>query len=117
MSISTLTVVAKEDGTYIITAAFTDEDGNAVAPATLNWSLTDLEGAVINEREEKEVANPSATETFVLSGDDIQVLSTEYGGTVTREFTVEGTYNSDLGSGLPIKDSVRFTIDELVAVT
>jgi hypothetical protein len=109
---SVLSTNAVDKSTYIVTAAFTDEDDAAVAPTTLTWTLTDDLGTVINDREDVEVESPSSSEDIVLSGDDLAVAD----GSV-RILTVEGTYNSDAGSGLPLKDQVRFTIEDLTAVT
>jgi hypothetical protein len=111
-----LTTHAKEKSTYIITAAFTDENGDAVAPTTLTWTLTDEAGAVINSRENVAVAGPASSEDIVLSGDDLALQS----GETTRGvwiFTVEGTYDSDAGSDLPLNDEIRFIVDGLIAVS
>ena len=36
---TTLTVTASEEGTYIVEAAFTNSDGDAVTPETVTWTL------------------------------------------------------------------------------
>ena len=66
-----LTTHAKERGTYVVTVAFTDEDGNAEDIKTLVWTLTDLDGNIINSRENVNVATPGASEDIVLSGADL----------------------------------------------
>jgi len=111
-----LTTHAKEKSTYIITASFTDEDDAAVAPKTLTWTLTDDQGDVINGREDVEVSSPSSSEDIVLSGDDLALQSGETSRGV-RILTVEGTYDSDAGSDLPLNDEIRFIVDGLVAVS
>ena len=110
-----LTTHAKEKSTFIITAAFTDEDENAVAPKTLTWTLTDEQGTVINGREDVAVTTPSASEDIVLSGDDLALQSGEATRGV-RVLTVEATYDSDAGSDLPLNEEIRFIVDGLVAV-
>jgi hypothetical protein len=104
-----------EGGVCGITAAFTDEAGDAVAPATLTWTLTDTEGAVINNRSDVAVNTPESSETIVLSGNDLGITAAEKAATdetfVLRVLTIEGTYNSSLGSGLPIRDQVTFAVD------
>jgi hypothetical protein len=107
-----LSTKAIDKSTYVVTATFTDEDDNAVAPQTLTWTLTDESGTVINSREDVDVSSPGTSEDFVLSGDDLAVADGS-----TRLLTIEATYNSDAGSDLPIRDQVRFTIEDLTAVT
>jgi len=109
-----LTTHADEKSTYVVTAAFTDEDGNAVTPNTLTWALTDSDGTVINDRDDESIS-PDTSVDIVLSGDDLQIVDSSDDG--VRILTVEGTYNSDAGSGLPLKESCKFIVDNLVAVT
>jgi hypothetical protein len=105
---------AREQSTFIITVAITDEDDTAVIPATLTWTLTDANGKVINSRADVEVSTPAEENVIVLKGADLQILGT--GDSELRVFTIEGTYNSNNGSGLPIKDRATFYVDNLVAV-
>jgi len=105
-----LTVRAVEGSTYVVTAAFTDEDENDVTPNELTWTLTDRYGNTINEREDEEIT-PDTSVDIVLTGDDLQVSDDEKVTVLT--VTVEGTYNSDLGNNLPIKDKCTFPVDGL----
>jgi len=108
-----LTVTAIEESTYIITAAFTDEDEAAVTPnAGLNWTLTDRDGNIINSRDSVSLT-PGTSVNVVLSGDDLALP----GDDRVRIFTVEGTYDSDLDTDLPLKAACQFTIEDLTAVT
>jgi len=111
----TLTTHAVEQSTFVITASFTDEDGNTVTPNAVTWSLTNSSGAIINSREDQEEA-PASSIDITLKGDD---LALQDGETVkgVRILTVEATYDSDLGSDLPLKESAQFIVDNLVAVT
>ncbi len=111
-----LTSLALEESTYVITASFTDEDGAAVVPntATVTWTLTDLDGTVINLRSAVAVSSAS-TITIVLSGDDLSLLVSDDSG--VRKVLVQAQYDSSIGSDLPLNDEVQFTIDPLVAVT
>ena len=109
-----LTTIAKEKSTYMITIACTDEDGAAVAPATLTWSLSKSDGTAINSKTDVAISSPTSSETVVLSGDDLQIYASD---DYIRVFVVEGTYNSDLGSGLPLKGSAKFQIEDIAAVT
>jgi len=109
---STLDTHAVEESTYIITANFFDEDGVAVIPdAGLKWSLADRDGTVINSREDVVISVPAASVDIVLSGDDLALDDINDN---LRILTIEGTYGDD---DYPIKDEVRFYIDNLVKVT
>jgi len=103
---------AQEESTFVVTVAFEDEDGNAVAPTSANWTLTDEDGTVINNREDVAISSPTSSEDIVLSGDDLAVTET---GDAVRVLTVEALYNSALGTGLPLKAEGRFVVDNLVA--
>ncbi len=115
MARQVLTDEAIEESTYIVTVAFTDEDDDAVIPnAPLVWTLTDMAGNVINSREDVSIT-PASSIDIVLSGDDLEVF--DDGGLDNRLVTVQGTYNSDAGNNLPLKDEVVFPIRRLVVVT
>lgn len=111
-----LTTTAEEKSTLIVTAAFADEDGGDVIPSSITWTLTDSAGIVINSREDVEVASPAASVDIVLSGDDL-ALQTGESGSVLRVLTVESIYDSGAGSDLPLKDSVKFLLNDLVAIS
>jgi hypothetical protein len=107
-----LSAHAIEQGTYAITVAFTDDTGDAVIPnAGTTWKLTDVSGNVINSRSAVDITE-AASVVIVLSGADLAI------GTNGKErvLYVSGTYNSDLGNNLPLKQEVRFYIDDLVNV-
>ena len=110
-----LTADAIERSTYAITITFYDEEDNLVDPLTAKWTLTDADGSVINNREEVAITSPSSSETIVLQGDDL-VLQGGESGSGERVFTVEATYDSSLGSGLPLNDFTTFRVLGLVAV-
>lgn len=104
-----LTTDAPEKGTFPVDLAFTDENGDAVSPDTLTWTLTDMDGTVINSREDVAVSSPSSSETITLSGDDL-ALSSEDSEYEERMLIIKGTYTSDLGSGLPLRGGVIFSV-------
>ena len=113
-----LTTIAKEKSTFILTVAFTDENGSAVAPETLKWSLTDENGTAINSRTDVSVASPQASNSIVLSGDDLQILEDEANDRYAkRRFVAEATYDSDLGNDLPVNDAVAFVVENLAKIT
>jgi len=108
-----LTTNAKEEGAYTITATYTDEDGDAMTPNSVNWKLTDTAGNVINSRS-AETETPGTSNDITLSGDDLAVT---YRGDVKRILTIWGTYDSSYGTDLKYSDEVGFNIDELIGIT
>jgi len=106
-----LTVSAVEESTYIVSAAFTDEDGTAVTPSTVTWTLTDMDGTIINSREDVS-ETPASTVYIVLTGDDLAVT-----GTRTRTVTVSATYDSTYGTGLSLKAAAVFNLENLISIS
>ena len=94
-----LTVTALEDSTYVVTASFTDEDESAVVPNSIEWSLKDSAGNVVNERSAVEIAVPASSIEIVLSGDD---LDPGDGEDTYLMLTITANYDSSLGLGLPL---------------
>lgn len=114
---STKLKVAIEKSTYIITVSFFDEAEAAEDVKTMKWTLTDKVGTVINDREDVVVSDPGSVETIVLSGDDLAILEDEPEATKgKRLFTVEATYDSTLGSDLPLNGEATFTVVDLTAI-
>lgn len=112
---TTLTTNAPEEGSFTITASFTDEDGNAVAPNSgLKWHLTDGAGTVINGKNDQAIS-PASSVDITLEGDDLAIQDGEE-RPIHRILTIEGTYNSSYGSNLPLTDQVHFYIDPLVKI-
>ena len=105
---------AVERSTYVVTASFTDENGDAVVPNNLTWSLVDQDKATIVNSREDIVLIPASSVTVVLSGADLAIL---HGKSVeTRYFVVEGDYDSSLGSDLPINDEMEFQVVNIAKV-
>ena len=108
-----LTKHAVEESTFVIEISFYDEEDNAVNPVTANWTLTDMDGTVINSRSAVTISTPSSTENIVLSGDDLPAQSDGR----PLVLTIQGTYDSDNGTGLPFNHEIRFYVDDLIKVT
>lgn len=108
-----LTDKAQEEGTYIITLTYYDEDNNAVTPNTVTWDLTDVNGKVINSRSSVSISSPSTSNDVVLQGDDLRIIRKDRLG---RRMTVEYTYDSDAGSDLPGKAEIYFEIEPFTNV-
>lgn len=104
--------LAEERSTYSIVAEFSDEAGNPMAPNVLYWSLYKGRDVVVNNRYQIGIT-PAASVEIVLSGADLALVR---GETRNRVLIIEGTYDSDVGLGLPLKDAVRFTIKDLKGV-
>lgn len=109
-----LTDHATERSTYVITVAFRDETDAAVTPSAATWTLTDRAGAVINSRSAVAITPLATSANIVLTGDDLALPDVRYR---YRLVTVEYTYSSSLGAGLPGKEEVGFYIDPLQVVS
>lgn len=106
-----ITTRALPDNTYVITTAFTDDDGTAVTPnAGLTWSLTDTKGTAINSRTDVGMTEAASIDT-VLSGSDLATTGFDDDG--MRLFIVDGTYDSDAGSNLPLDEVSVFVINDV----
>ena len=112
---STITQVVNEKSTVVFTVAFTDEDGASVTPDSATFTLSDIKGNVVNAREGVTMSRLAASVDIVLSGEDLVISETLYNN--DRVLTVEATYSSSLGSGLPLKTQSLFTITDLTKVT
>lgn len=105
---------ATEQSSYKVTVTFYDESGNAVAPDTMTWTLTDEDGSVVNSREDEVITTPSSTENILLQGDDLAIDGND---PIKRVVTFEGTYTSaEFGAGLPLIDESVFTIMPITIV-
>ena len=111
-----LSVHAKEQSTYVVTASFYDEDGNLVVPDTIKWTLSNLGGMIINSREDVIIAVPVSQVEIVLSGDDLAIFGSDISSTPKRLITVEATYTSALGANLPLNGSATFVLDAMIMV-
>lgn len=108
---TTLTTRAIEQSTFALAVTFTDEAGAAVIPNDIAWSLLDKDGLVVNGQNGI-VLPPAASVTILLAGDD---LKSSEGS--TRVVLIEGSYDSDLGTDLPLRDTVTFQIANLIGVS
>lgn len=102
-----LSVRAVDRSTYVVTAAFTDAAGDAVVPNSVTWTLTDVNKAVVNSRED-ESETPAASLDIVLSGADI-----DHDDGALRRVVVDAEYDSTEGSGLPLRGVAEFIIDDV----
>lgn len=110
----TLTLDAVEESTYVLNVAFYDEDDNTVTPNSVNWTLTDVAGTVINSRTEV-VLTPAIAVDIVLTGDDLALGATR--GEVQRIVTIQAVYDSDAGNDLNLKESAILKIKDLTYIS
>lgn len=104
-ALTELSVRAKKDSTYIVTAAFADEEGDSVTPDTVAWTLYDeTDMSTIDTGS----PTPAATINIVLSGTDLAIA------TGTKRYLllkIDATYDSDLGDDLPLVQYVRIVVE------
>lgn len=105
---------AVEKSTYVINMSFKDENGTAVTPGTLTWTLTDTKGRVINSRENVAVSVPTSSENVVLYGDDLALSQND---NRTRVFTAYATWSGTYGASLPLRNECEFMIESLLKVS
>lgn len=103
---------ANEQSTFAVEVSFFDETGAALIPTAVTWTLTDNTKVVVNGRVAVSIT-PASTVIIVLSGDDLIIGQHDKG----RYLLIEATYNSTLGSNLPLRDQVFFEVSNLVALT
>lgn len=112
---TTFATPAPERGTYVIDLTFKDETGALVVPTAATWSLTDTAGTIINSRSSVTISPLASTATLVLSGLDLAIGAGLVG--TYRKLIVEFSYNSSLGSNLPMKEEFTFQISDFVKPT
>lgn len=103
------TVAADGRSTYAVTVSFYDEDGDAVVPTAIHWSLVNTANDVINNREHVAVSVPAASITLALYGDDLELEDPDNESEV-RRLVVTATYDSTLGTGLPLVGVLEFRV-------
>lgn len=102
---------ATENSSYVVTVDFEDEDGDAVIPATIAWTLKDEDtGLVVNSRTAVAVATPAASIDILLKGDDLEPLTATSKKLI---LTVNATYSSALGSGIPLVGECFIVVETL----
>jgi len=106
----TLTETFNEESTAAFDFTFTDEDGDAVTPDTFKWSLTDAYAKNIINTRTNIAETPASTITVLLTGDDFALTAN---ANTDRLLTVEWTFISTLGNGLPMKEEYLFTVSNL----
>lgn len=112
--VTRLSDFAQEEGTFAVDVSFTDEDGDALTPDSVTWTLSALDGTIINSRQDVAIS-PDSTVTIILTGDDLAIQSST--DNRRRRLTIEGTYTSSLGSGIPLTAECEFMVANFVGIT
>lgn len=105
---------APERGTYPVTIAFFDENGDPVTPTAATWSLLTSCEDIINSREDVAIGSLSTTAIILLSGADLAIIDAN--DNRQRHLTIKATYNSSLGTGLPLNQEATFFIEPIRGV-
>ena len=108
MGMVTLLKSANEGGTYVIQVKPKDEDQNDVMLNSLQWTLTDLNGDIVNNNKDINVEETDLDYVIniVLTDKD---LTPGY-----KILTLKGTYHSVYGTNLPITAAVKFYVSDLL---
>jgi hypothetical protein len=111
-----LSVSVNESSTIVVTAAFRDEEGTAITPNSITYTLMDSGGTVVNEKEDEVVA-PAESIDMVFYGDDLKLSDAgNLSSDPVRRVLVETTYDSTYGVDLPSKAECQFSIVDLLGV-
>jgi hypothetical protein len=105
-------LLAQEEGTYIIKYIFKDEAKQILEASNITslfWWLTNFSGKVINGRSAVEITSITNPYYLVIYGDDLQILD-KAAGQENRVVTLKGTYNSTYGNNLPFTYAESFGI-------
>jgi len=95
-----------ETSALVIVMTLTDETGITIPFNSLFWSLTDLEGVVINSRDDVSFTLPGDSK-LEITGDDL-LLSID--PTISRVVSLNGTYISSKGDTLNATEEVFFDV-------
>lgn len=114
MARATLATKADEGSTYIIRATYYDDNGTAVTPDSVTWTLTDGDGIIVNSREDVSIVSPSTYNDIVLGEDDLRCKSNQ---DEVRVLVMEYVYDSTSGSNLVGKAQVSFVVHNMQRVS
>ena len=103
---------AIEGSSYEVNIDWVDENGDAVVPTAMAWSLIDKDGNIINSRDAVSIASPASSETILLEGDDLKCS----GNAPAKRYVYwNGTYTSTThGAGKPLVDITSFDIEPII---
>ncbi len=110
---SCLPVEVNEKSYAVFQVVFKDENDTAITPTSINWSLTNDSGDIINGRNNVSFGVPASTINILTTGVDNTIVD----GDKTRVLTVEALVDTGLGNDLSITQELKYTIKDLVKIT
>ena len=102
-------ISANEGGSVFITASFADRNEDPVVPNTVEWSLCDGDGNIINSREDVS-ETPAESVTILLSGDDLPWAASFPTETYFLYLTVMAVYDEVDESDVPQNQEVKIAV-------
>lgn len=100
------------DGTAAVaTVTFEDENGDAVIPDSITWSLYDPAGAIVNTREDIAVAVPAASVDILIEG-----ANNLYSGGYKRVFVIKAVVDLAAGNDQDSNESATYQILDIPGV-
>jgi hypothetical protein len=103
-----------EGGSCVVKCSFDDEDGVAVTPKSIDWTLSDKNGEVINLLDAVPFTSPATSIDVLLEGADLQVLTDErHLPEVARKFLIHYVYDSSIGSDVDQNEQLTFWVENL----
>jgi hypothetical protein len=108
-------VVAEGSRVKILVDVYNLDDA-VVQPISLAWTLTDIVGSIINDRQDISVSNPTVSQPIILYGKDLEVTELVKKGHVQRLLYINATY-SESGVTIPYTHQYLFVIENLVGAT
>lgn len=106
--------VGRKRSSAVIRVNFKNEYGSPIVPKSATWTLTKVDGTVVNDRYRVSIADLAASVDVRLSGLDLAVSRGR--AVQDRVFTVEAVYDSDYESDIPLNDACIFSVENLTAV-
>lgn len=101
---------AEAGGSFAVKWTFKESNGTAPTVLSLTYTLMDIDENIMNSLQDVAVAAPTAEETIVLSGADLD-MSDETNAEETRILLIEATYDpEDGGDPVPLKEWAQFTL-------
>ena len=102
-----LATKAIDKSSYKVTSVFKDAAGSVITPNNAVWKLSNFDGVTVNSRTGT-TETPSTEIAVLLQGNDIDASDGQ-----GRIFTMEGDYDGDGSTAVPVKNECQFEIEDL----
>ncbi len=106
----------REKGTAVVEVAPTDENGDSLSFIQLSnakWQLMNMAGQIINDRSFDKCLLTSLT--WVLKGNDLAIFGSSDSG--KRILSFQASYDSSIGTDLPLNAECYFSINKFLGQT